>query len=290
MKKIIIASAFVTIVVVSFCQHGFAQTSPVLEKSFKAAFDKYRDAIHRKDNDMLKAAMTPAAYMKAKNEAVSLKRSFPTDFFASMFVKVFSDMDLGKGKTMRAAENGNTGILISFFPKSAKFNPFEPGGDAMVAFFISRYVKEGDVWKYSDASIEGLEDEDEAKLVKGDLSRLDEEKFKASGAVEPVPDEQGPPDYDYDAIININSFGYQTEVTLNGKAIGKTSANLAARAGVKKGENTIVIKSTAVESPDIIRVKILARKNDDAEPVEVFNIELDKPSATVTKTFQVKLD
>ncbi len=292
MEQSLISSSLIAITFSSFCMIGFAQTSQSsrnLETDFKTAFDKFRQSIIAKDTEQLKAAMAASSYMKMKNQGIAYKMDFPKDFFEGMGGKMYTGLDLNKFKILRALENNNTGTLVTLAAKSAKFDPFDRGGDPQAMLFTFSFIKEGGVWKFNEAPMEPIEDAEEAKLLKGDLSKLDDHQYKPSGIVPPSPEEEAAPNYDYEAVLNINSFGYEVEVTLNGKVLRKTQGNSAQRTGIKKGENTIVIKSKALDGAYDFNVAISATK-DGKSPIEVFSIKVEKPEPVITKTFKVDFD
>lgn len=170
--------------------------------------------------------------------------------------------------------------------KSDKFDPFGMGEDAQAMLITFSFTKEAGVWKFNEAPLEPIEEEEEAKLLKLDLSKLDNDRYKPSGVVPPTPAEEAAPDYDYDAILNI-IFGQNVEVNLNGKTFKSASGSSATRTGVKKGENTIVIKSTTSSS---IKITIRARKDNNTEPEIVFDLDIENPDPVITRTFQVSLE
>lgn len=289
MEHSLITSTLLAMFFSSFCVIGFAQTSigsADLEATFKIAFTKFKQAVATKDAVQLKEAMASTSYMKMKNQGIAYKMDFPKDFFEGMGGKLYAGLDLTKFKILKAAENNNTGMLLALAPKTAKFDPFEMGGDAQAMLFTISFIKEAGVWKFSEAPMEPLAEEEETKLLNGDLSKLNDARYKPSGIVAPTPAEESAPDYDYDAVLNI-IFGQNVEVTLNGKTFINAKGSSASRTGVKQGENTIVIKNVDASS---IKITIRARKNDQAEPVLVFDLDIENPEPVITKTFQVDFE
>ncbi len=288
MEPNLISSSIIITALSSLCVIGLAQTSTQsvdLENAFKNAFEKYKQSVVTKNADHLKAAMAASAYMKMKNESIAHKLDFPNDFFEGMGGKLMANIVLQKMQALRAEEKNGTGILVMLAPKSAKFDPFGMGGDgdAHPMLITFEFIKEGE-WKYSNGpSMEGIESADEANLLKGDRSKLEDDKYRPSGLVPPVPAQEAAPDYDYDAMLNI-IFGDEAEVIINGKTLGKIRGSH--RTGVKKGENTIVIIGASSGS----KISLYARKDYDTEPVKVFELEEDKPEAVITKKFVVKFD
>lgn len=255
-----------------------------LETELKAAYEKFRQAVITKDHAQMKAAMSAPAYMIMKNQGIAYKMDFPKDFFEGMPGKLHSGLDLSNLKTLRALEKNNTGTLVVLAGKSAKFDPFEMGSDPEPMLLVLGFIKEDGVWKYDTFSMVGIDSAEETKIEKGDLSKLDDDKFKPSGIVPAVPSEEAAPDYDYDAVLNI-TFGRDVEVTLNGKTFEKANGSSATRTGVKKGENTIVIKSATTSG---LKISIYAKKNG-AESIKVFELDIEKPGEIITKTFQVDM-
>jgi hypothetical protein len=185
-----LTSTLLSSALISFCTFGMAlsaagQTN--LEADFKAAHEKFRQAVITKNGEQLKAALSASAYMTMKNEGIDSGMDFPKDFFGSMPGKFHSGIQLSKLKTLRALEKNNTGVLIMFAAKSVRFDPFGMGGDPEAMLLVLSFTKEATVWKYETLLMESLSDDDEIKIKKNDLSILDEAKFKPSGVVPPVP-------------------------------------------------------------------------------------------------------
>lgn len=260
-----------------------------LETKFTASYEKFRQAVIAKDHTQLKQAMSASAYMTMKNQGIAYKMDFPKEFFEGMGGKLHVGLDISKLKPLRALDKNNTGMLVVLATRSARFDPFGMGGDPEPTLLILTFIKEDGLWKFDALSMEGIDDAEESKLMQGDLSKINEDKFKPSGVIPAAPAEESAPDYDYDGVLNINSFGYEVEVILNGKALRKTQGNSAQRTGLKKGDNTIVIKSVAMDGAYDFKVTISASKGDQA-PVEVFNLKVEKPEPVITKTFLVNLE
>jgi hypothetical protein len=185
-----LTSTLMSLPLISFCTLGMALSAasqPNLEADFKAAHEKFRQAVIAKDDEQLKAALSASAYMSMKNEGIDSDMDFPKDFYDALPGKLHSRMQLSKLKTLRALEKNNTGVLIMFAAKSIRFDPFGGGGDPEAMLLVLNFTKEGNAWKYETLSMESLEDDDEAKIKKNDLSKLDDAKFKPSGVVPPVP-------------------------------------------------------------------------------------------------------
>jgi len=283
-----LTSTLLTSALLSLSSLGLATSGSQtdLETEFKTAYEKFRQAVMAKDHVQMKAAMSASAYMTMKNQGIAYKMNFPKDFFDGMPGKLHAGLDLSKLKILRALEKNNTGTLVVLAAKSSGFDPFGMGSDPEPMALILTFVKEDGAWKYDALSMEGIDDAEETKLVKGDLSKLDEDKFKPSGVVPPTPVEEAAPDYDYDAILNV-IFGRNVEVTLNGKVFEKANSSTATRTGVKKGENTIVIKCDGSSS---LKISIQARKDKATEPVRVFDLDVENPDPVITKTFLVNLE
>lgn len=286
-----LTSTLLTSAILSFSALGLAASAspPKLETELTAAYEKFRKAVIAKDHAQMKEALSASSYMIMKNQGIAHKMDFPKDFFEGMPGKLHAGLDLSKLKILQALEKNNTGTLVVLATRSARFDPFGMGSDPEPTLLILFFIKEDGVWKYDTLSMEGIDDAEETKLLKGDLSKLNEAKFKPSGVIPAAPAEESAPDYDYDGVLNINSFGYEVEVILNGKALRKTQGNSAQRTGLKKGDNTIVIKSVALDGAYDFKVTISASKEGHA-PVEVFNLTVEKPEPVITKTFLVNLE
>lgn len=77
---------------------------PDLETEFKAAYEKFRQAVIAKDHAQLKNALSASAYMTMKNWGIATKMDFPKDFFDGMAGKLYQGLDISKLKTLRALE------------------------------------------------------------------------------------------------------------------------------------------------------------------------------------------
>jgi hypothetical protein len=283
-----LTSTLLTTVLLSFSALGLAASTSQseLETEFKAAYEKFRQAVIAKDHAQMKQAMSASAYMIMKNQGVAFKMDFPKGFFEGMPGKLHAALDLSKLRILQAFQKNNTGTLIVLATRSARFNPFGMDSDPEPALLVLSFIKEAGVWKYDTLSIEGIDDSQESTLLKGDFTKLKEDAFQPSGVVPPVPAEEAAPDYDYDAVLNI-VFGHDVEVTLNGKIFEKANGSRASRTGVKKGENTIVIKCAGSSS---LKISIQARKDGGTEPVRVFDLDVENPEPVITKTFVVNLE
>lgn len=283
-----LTSTLLTSALLSFSVLGLAALprQSELETEFTAAYEKFRQAVIAKDHAQMKKALSASAYMIMKNQGIAYKMDFPKDFFEGMPGKLHAGLDISKLNILRALEKNNTGILVVLASRGAGFDPFGMGSDAEPTLLILTFIREDGLWKFDALSMEGIDDAEESKLMKGDLSKLNDDKFKPSGVVPAVPAEEAAPDYDYDAVLNI-VFGHDVEVTLNGKTFEKANGSSASRTGVKKGENTIVIKSAASSS---LKISIRARKDDASEPVKVFDLDVESPDPVITKTFLVNLE
>jgi len=87
-------------------------TQTNLETEFKAAYEKFRQAVVAKDGEQMKTALSASAYMTMKNEGIESSMDFPKDFFEAMPGKLHSRLQLSKLKTLGALEKNNTGVLI----------------------------------------------------------------------------------------------------------------------------------------------------------------------------------
>ena len=284
MKHFIIKSALI-VAYSSLCLFSSAQApaSKELETIFKNAFEKYKQAIIAKSNDQLLATWAPSSYMRVKNVFISQKMNFPADFFNGLEGRMSSGVNIQKLKTLRASEKNSTGVLVLFAPKSVRFDPFGMGGsgEPQPMLVTIRFIKLSSTWKYDDMVLDGIEDEDEGKILKGDLSKINDTKYKPTGIVPPIPAQEAPPDYDYDAMLNV-IFGDQVEITINGKSLGKVHG--AMRTGVKKGENIIVIKSP----PQGLKISLYAKKDENSDPYLVFEMDEDVADKLITKKFTVE--
>ncbi len=283
-----LTSTLLTSVILSFSALGLAASAsqPKLETELTAAYEKFRKTVIAKDHAQMKEALSASSYMIMKNQGIAYKMDFPKEFFEGMPGKLHAGLDLSKLKILQALEKNNTGTLVVLAAKSAKFDPFGLGSDPEPTLLILFFIKEDGVWKYDTLSMVGIDDTEETKLLKGDLSKLNEDQFKPSGVIPAIPAEEAAPDYEYDASLSI-VFGHDVEVTLNGKTFEKTNGSSASRTGVKKGENTIVIKCDPSSS---LKISIQARKDDATAPVRVFDLDVENPDPVITKTFLVNLE
>jgi hypothetical protein len=293
MELNLLTSGFLSGALLSFSLLGLAQTSTSLsnlETELTTAYERFRQAILAKDHGQMMAAMSGSGYMTMKNQGIKYKMDFPKDFFEGMGAQIHSDLDLTKIKILRALEKDNTGMLVVLALKNSAFDPYHMGDERKSILFSINFIKETGVWKFDKLSPFALIEEEEATLLlNGDFSKLQESNYQPSGIVPVTPEEEIQPDYNYEAVLNIQSFGYEVEVILNGKALRKTQGNSAQRTGVKKGENTVVINSRALEGAYDFKVTISASK-EDGSSVEVFSLKAEKAAPVITKSFQVNFE
>jgi hypothetical protein len=293
MELNLLTSALLSEALLSFSLLGLAQTSTglsSLEAELTTAYKRFRQAVMTKDHEQMMAAMSRSGYMTMKNQGIKYKMDFPKDFFEGMGAQIHSDLDLTKIQILRALEKDHTGMLVILALKNSAFDPYHMGEERKSILFSISFIKEADVWKFDKLSPFALIEEEEATLLSnGDFSKLQESNYQPNGIVPVVPEEEAQPDYNYEAVLNIHSFGYEVEVILNGKPLRKTQGNSTQRTGVKKGENTIVINSKALEGAYDFKITISATK-DAGSSVEVFSLKAEKAAPVITKTFQVNFE
>ena len=88
--------------------------------------------------------------------------------------------------------------------------------------------------------------------------------------------------------MNIEASGCEAVVSVNGVDIGKAKDGTSARrVGLKKGTNTIRIKTTPAEASYDVSITVNA-VDEQEKPYEVFSFSAKQPGPVVEKTFVVK--
>jgi len=240
-----------------------------LESAYKA----FLNSLTTKNGDMLKKTLSASAYMTIKNQLLSSGSKFPEGLYAAVAeMKDISKLTFRKTIVIPTAKN--------------IYSEDDQSGDAGIC--ILNFVLEGSEWKFNLPDY--LSSDSITTAIKAnDFSFLSDKKYQPSGVLPTVPSEIVPGDYV--AMLDIFSYEYEVQVTVNGNEqakLNKGSRSGILMGGLKKGKNEIVIKSRPLkpgEKPATIEITIRVRA--DRSMKEVFSLKEADPALVITKEFAV---
>lgn len=245
-----------------------------LKTSLEASYKKFYDALKAKDGEKLKASMSAHNYMKTRNAVTGAGQKFPDALYnyAEM-----AKVDFTKLKVVQVQEKGNTAKAV-YYGKGAM--------DDDNSFLIFSFLKENNEWKV-DGVLSEYSEELDKKYKKKDLSFLKEDMFTPSGVMPEVPKEIVPGDYQ--AMLDIMSYGYKVEVKVNGNVQDVPEAGSYSGVilgGIKKGKNTIEIKVTPKEG-DSKSFSVGIRALINGEEKDVYKNDDENPKTLIVQEFEV---
>ena len=267
MKKLLLLT-------LSFYMVTEAATAQEQRAQLESTYKSFLNSMTSKNGDMLKKTLSSSAYMTIKNQLLSSGSKFPEDLYAA----VTEMKDISKLTFRKTIVVGPTARNI--------YSEDDKSGDAGLC--ILNFVLEGGEWKFNLPDY--ISSDSVRNAIKAnDFSFLSDKKYQPSGIVPPVPSEVIPGDYV--AMLDIFSYEYEVQVTVNGNEqpkLNKGSRSGILMGGLKKGTNKIVIKSRQLkpdEKPSTIEITIRART--DGGMKEVFSLKEGDLAPVITKEFVV---
>ncbi|HSZ25701.1 MAG TPA: hypothetical protein VK766_08295 [Cytophagaceae bacterium] len=250
-----------------------------LRTNLETAYSNFADAVKNKDADKLKKALCSYSYMTSKNELLSAQVKFPDGYFSSAPRMV---MDLKKQTFLKAVENGPTANCIYY------------GKDAFgtATLIILKFFKEDGSWKFNTLQDKSSEDVMN-KLKANDTTFLSGKTFYPDGILPATPAEIVPGEYK--ALLDVMGYGFNVQIKINGinqpgsfNGKGEASSDILVLGGVKKGVNTIEINVTPIPGIATQKLMINVAVVIQDQEFEVFELEDDKPAASIVKQFTAK--
>jgi hypothetical protein len=235
-----------------------------LEKTWKAHLQASKSG---KESEIQKT-MSSFSLGTMKNNLAAAKRSLTPNIIRSIGEQ---SPDISKAEFVSLLEKGATAGLV--YVRDSEET--DASGKPRVTFIFIKFVKEASGWKVDAAmNIGSPKYQDDGKKSEFDQSDIPP-TCKIDGNVRMAPNPVASPYAS--ALLDISSYGYKTEVTVNdvsqGSCIEGSRSGLI-EGGLRKGKNsiTIVISQTQKNTSFHPRVKIL-RVLEDRKTNEVFEFE-----------------
>ncbi len=218
-----------------------------------------------------------------KKNLANARRSLTPDMIKSIAEDA---PDISKAKFVKLMENGPTAGLV--YVKDSKEK--DASNKPRVTFMFIKFVKENDVWK-----VDGEMDIGSPKFQKnGKESEFNPSELppthEIDGKVRKSPEQPSVPDIS--GVLDVSSYGYKTEVTINEvgqKATLNGSYSGLIEKGLRKGRNSVVIRFTKIDDKTAFKPGVTIRRaTNDRKSKEVFKYEpKDNIEGAHTFTFTV---
>ena len=259
-----ISVLYIFVAVISHCIAAEDTLRNTLEKKWEA----YLEASKSGKESALAETMSSFRLGMMKNNLASAKRSLTPDIIKSISKHM---PDISTADFVTLIENGPTVGLVYIKDSKEK----DATNKQRVTFIFIKFVKEDSGWKVdAGMNIGSPKFQDNGKKSEFDPSELPP-TYAIDGEVRSVPKPITAPDVA--ALLDVFSYGYQTEVIVNGVKQGtpvEASRSGLLKGGLRKGENsvTIVVRQTEKDTSSHPRVNI-RRVLADRKTEEVFKFE-----------------
>ncbi|MFT4548898.1 MAG: hypothetical protein ACI8XO_001166 [Verrucomicrobiales bacterium] len=226
------------------------KTERSLEAALVKTYSAWRDSMIEGDFEAWQEQT--AAYRKAitRNNIVSQKLKFP-DVLFTVPVKPAS---IDGMKPIQARAVGPTSQLV-YYDQIDLGIEIPEGAEIPKSLLILKFIREAKGWKFNTLSLLNLKGaaDIKAQVENKDYAFLDIGNFVPPGFVPPIPLHCPAPDYV--AQIQVTSFGYDTEIIINGVSkhhVADTATSELIIGGLKQTPNEVTV-----------RAKPIARRDDD---------------------------
>jgi hypothetical protein len=237
-----------------------------LRNALEKAYLQWRDAMIRKDAQAWAASITRYRQTVMRNSIVSERKGFPDAVFASDL----RPPALGGLRLLEVQAVGETAHLVYF-------GKIDLGQDAELQkenILKLKFLNESGVWKFDSNRISSLASVPEVRqsLLSGERPEfLDTPEYTPPGKAPPVPPLCRVPDHK--AGFKIESFGYETAISMNGFQYEPVQDGIAQEViigGLMKGANEINMKMKPVEVPKggeaSLQIRIYVLSSDPEKP------------------------
>lgn len=237
-----------------------------LRNALEKAYLQWRDAMIRKDAQAWAASITRYRQTVMRNSIVSERKGFPDAVFASDL----RPPALGGLRLLEVQAVGETAHLVYF-------GKIDLGQDAELQkenILKLKFLNESGVWKFDSNRISSLASVPEVRqsLLSGERPEfLDTPEYTPPGKAPPVPPLCRVPDHK--AGFKIESFGYETTISMNGFQYEPVQDGIAQEViigGLMKGANEINMKMKPVEVPKggeaSLQIRIYVLSSDPEKP------------------------
>jgi hypothetical protein len=272
-------SMLILLVVFSQC---IAAEKP-LRSTLEQAWDSYLKACKSGKEPELEKTMSSFRLGAMKNNLANAKRSLTPDLIRSI---VEDAPDISTAKFVKLMESGPTAGLVYVKDSEEKDASNKP----RVTFVFIKFVQENEVWKVDgEMNIDSPKFQKNGKESEFNPSDLPptyeiDGKVRKSPGQAPVPDISG--------LLDVSSYGYKTEVTINEveqrATLNKSYSGLIEK-GLRKGKNSVVIRFTKTDDKTAFKPDVTIRRvTNERKSKEVFKYEpKDNIEGTHTFTFTV---
>jgi len=243
-----------------------------LRVSLEPVYNKWRNAMIRKDYASWKSVTASSRQMHAYNRVISAKHQFP----ASVFKIPVAPPSLAGLKAVNVNMKGAT-ATATYYGKV----DFGVGGDPTENLLVLHFVGEGKAWKYNGADFINLLALPDVRkqLQAGDYTYVKNKDFLSDGVVAPVPY----PVRNVDYIAQVYAFcpGRAVEMKVNKDSKHKFQNEKRAEViigGAKHGRNDLELKITDLpgsKGGDVITVRVyLMSQVKGVKPIKVYEYQV----------------
>lgn len=273
------------------CPQACAQEDEAgLQAALEKVYYKWRDAMQHKDAKAWAASITLYRQTVIRNMVVSERKTFPDAVFASEV----QPPALTGLRLLEAQAVGDTAHLVYF-------GRIDMGQDKELIrenLLKLKFGRENGVWKYDSNRISRL---DSAPEVVKELKAgkrpdfLDSPEYTPPGSMPPPPPLCRVPDYK--AGSKLQSFGYETTMSMNGITYDPVRDGLDQQiliGGLVKGHNEITLHMKPVPKPEggkaALEIRIYKLSKDPAKPgTEVLRWQAPESGAPAKVTLPIEV-
>jgi len=242
-----------------------------LRRELDRAYSTWRDAIVTRSVAGWQSATATPRQMSTRNLIVSQQQPFP----AALFALPMRPPETSTLRFVKVQSAGDTANLIYFGKVDIGIaDPSEIPENVL----LLKFIKEGGAWKFDTTRLINLAPAPEVRAALkngGDSAFFSEPEFAPSGVVPPVA--KACPAPDRIGVLQVASFGYETQAVVNDFAVGKVENNAEEHiiiGGLRDGAN-----------PLTLQVKTLPIPKDATRTLEISALILtgfqEKPTVTV---------
>lgn len=239
---------------------------PALRRALENAYHNWRQAIIRKDPLAWASSITRYRQTVMRNSIVSERSAFPDAVFASGV----QPPALDGLRLLEAQAVGDTAHLV-YFGKIDLGQDRELVRDDVLKL---KFLRENGQWKFDSNRITSLTNAPDVRQALKEGKRpefLDTQEFTPPGIAPQVPPLCRVPDHK--AGYKIQSFGYETTVSMNGfdyDPVGDGLAQQMITGGLVNGRNEITLKIKPIEVPKgekaALQIRVYLLSNDPEKP------------------------
>ena len=255
-----------------------------MQAELELMYKKYRLAVIGKNLPAWKEAVAMYRRVLTQNQIISRRHPFPEALFEDpMRPPTLDNLKLLDIKTRRVTASA------IYFGK-ADFGVIEPA-EIKNIILVLLFLKEEGAWRFDNFRIVRLGENRNVlhQIRLNDMSFLDGDEFQPLDSVPPIIQPCKTPELLGEA--RITSFGYETEIWINGIRHGKIGNNTGRElvlGGVNRGNNIISVRTRKIDPPEKfpnrLEIAIYAAKNPKEQANRVFHFS---PKAKVEPVMEM---